>query len=179
MIRRPRRTGAAVVVALAVFALCLVTVISLIQKLTGGKELVSYDSVATRLHDIGWSDPIVAAVGAAVIVLGLLLLALALLPGRPVVLPLADLDGSAAGVTRRSVRAALTRELDGLPGVDARRIRVGRRTIRVAATSVPAPGEIPPESVVGESISNALQRIGLSGASVRTRVRELRKEGRR
>ncbi|WP_051178769.1 DUF6286 domain-containing protein [Nocardia concava] len=134
MIRRPRRSVPAVVVALAVFALCLVTVISLIQRLTGGRELVSYDALAIRLHDIEWTDAIVAVVGVVAMALGLLLLVAALLPGRPVVVPLADLDGSAAGVTRRSVRSALAREVDALPGVAAHRIKVGRGKIRVAAT---------------------------------------------
>lgn len=163
MIRRPRRAVPAVLVALALFAVCLLTVISLIQKLAGDRQLVSYESVATRLHDTGWTDGVVLAVGVAAIVLGLALLVLALLPGRPVAIPLADLDGTAASVTRRSMRAALTREVNALPGIDVRRVGLGCKKIRVTATSAhptvaagPASGG--DHSLPGESAS-AQRRI--------------------
>ncbi|MEC3953573.1 DUF6286 domain-containing protein [Nocardia sp. CDC153] len=172
MIRRPRRTAPAVVVALAVFALCLVTVISLIQKLTGGRELVSYDSVATRLHGIEWNDAIVPVVGAVVIVLGLLLLGAALLPGRPVVMPLAEVDGSAAGVTRRSVRSTLAREVNGLPGVAARRIRVGRGKIRVSATHADlgpvAADPVPAASGTEDAAAQPLSALAPGGVDARS-----------
>ncbi|MFI1912420.1 DUF6286 domain-containing protein [Nocardia sp. NPDC020380] len=185
MIRRPRRAVPAVLVAVALFAVCLLTVISLIQKLTGDRQLVSYDSVATRLHDTWWTDGAVLAAGVVAIVVGLILLVLALLPGRPVVVPLAELDGTAAGVTRRSVRSTLVHEVNALPGIDSRRIRLGRKNIRVKATSVhptiaveSTTAEVrSAEVVVGEAVSQALARIGVAGPEVRTRVRAVRKGG--
>ncbi|MFJ4655691.1 DUF6286 domain-containing protein [Nocardia sp. NPDC088792] len=157
MIRRPRRAVPALLVALALFAVCILTAISLIQKLTGDRQLVSYDSVATRLHDTGWTDGVVLAVGVAAIVLGLILLVLALLPGRPVAIPLADLDGTAASVTRRSMRSMLAREVNALPGIDARRVGLGRKNIRVTATSVhpavAAAGPGPSDGPVGSEVS--------------------------
>ncbi|WP_405493272.1 DUF6286 domain-containing protein [Nocardia sp. NBC_00511] len=136
MIRRPRRVWPAVLAALVIFALCLVAAISLIQKLTGGNQLVSYDSVATRLHGIYWTDPVVLTAGIVALVLGLFLLGLAVLPGRPVLLPLGEIAGSTAGVARRSVRSALAREVNALPGIDAGRIALSRKKIRLKATSV-------------------------------------------
>lgn len=192
MIRRPRRVWPAALVALAVFALCLVAAISLIQKLTGGNELVSYDSVATRLHGIYWTDPVVLTIGIVALVLGAFLLALAVLPGRPVLLPLSEMDGSTAGVARRSVRSTLAREVNTLPGIDAGRIALSRKRIRLKATSAhptdiappaadenspaPDPSGRDPESAVRNSISRTLSRIGLAEPPVRTRIHEARKE---
>ncbi|MBL1076418.1 hypothetical protein JK358_18635 [Nocardia sp. 2] len=104
MIRRPRRVGTATALAAALLALSVATIVSLVQRLSGARQFVSYDTVATRLHDIHWGDTVVLTAGIIVAALGLLLLALALTPGRAVVVPLEPMDGSDAGIDRRSLR---------------------------------------------------------------------------
>lgn len=106
MIRRPRRVVPAVLIALAALTLCVVVTVSLVGRLLGRTEVVSYDSIAQRMHDTHWGDGVVLDAGVAAAVLGLILLLLAVLPGRPVVVALDDVDGSAAGMSRRSLRAA-------------------------------------------------------------------------
>ncbi|WP_405138615.1 DUF6286 domain-containing protein [Nocardia sp. NBC_01388] len=171
MIRRPRRVGPAVVVALALLALCVVTAVSLIGRLLGRSEVVSYDSVAHRLHDTHWSDGLVLGVGVAAAVAGVLLLALALLPGRPVVVALDEVDGSSAGVSRRSLRAALRRAAGAVHGVDSARVRVGSKKILVSART----GRIGSDEVDGavrDAVTGTLERIAPARpATVRTRLR--------
>src|SRR5205085_367138 len=106
-----------------------------------------------------------------------------------------------------SVRSSLVREVEGLPGVAARRIKVGRGKIRVSATHAhPALPDDPgaslsalepdgggdragtgshdsargsaDDAVVG-AVSRVLERIGMADSRVRTRVREARRGARR
>ncbi|MCU1640779.1 MAG: hypothetical protein JWN03_1054 [Nocardia sp.] len=175
MIRRPRRVGPAVVVALAVLALCVLTAVSLIGRLLGRSEVVSYDSIAHRLHDTRWSDGLVLGAGVAVVVVGAVLLVLALLPGRPVVVALDEVDGSSAGVSRRSLRAALRREAGAVHGVDSARVRLGSKKILVSArTGRTGSSEV--DGAVQEAVTRMLERIAPARpATVRTRLRSTSK----
>ncbi|WP_280370721.1 DUF6286 domain-containing protein [Nocardia wallacei] len=173
MRRRPRRVIPAVVVALALVAVCVLVAVSAIQKLSDTKELVSYDSVATRLHDTTWGSAWVLGGGITIAVLGLLLLAVALWPGRPVVLPLESAEGVDAGITRRSLRAAVRDATDSVDGLESSRVRLGRKKIRVKARTRR------PESEVGSAVRAAIdERLALVGPrtphTVRTRVRTVR-----
>ncbi|WP_024799564.1 DUF6286 domain-containing protein [Nocardia sp. BMG51109] len=131
MRRRPSRAAPAGLVALAVLAVCVVVVLSLVQRLTGAKELVSYDAVANRLSEMDWGDARVTGFGVAAILAGLVLLGLAVLPGRPVVVPLAATDEISAGVVRRTLRDALRAAATSVPGVHSARIRLRRKTVRL------------------------------------------------
>ncbi|MFF2083779.1 DUF6286 domain-containing protein [Nocardia sp. NPDC058176] len=132
MTRRPRRVVPAVVVAVLLCATAVLVVVSLIQRLTGTRELISYDSVATRLHDTAWGSGWVLGVGIAVAVLGLALLAVAALPGKPVVLALEAGDGMDAGIARRSLRHALADATGGVDGLDKTRVKLRRKKIHVS-----------------------------------------------
>lgn len=159
MIRRPRRVGAAILVAVALLALCVAVVVALVQRLSGSREFVSYDSIATRAHDTAWGDPVVLLVGVAVALIGLVLLALAITPGRATVLPLEPLEGSDAGIERRSLRAALRRSALGVGGIDSARVRLRGRTIRVSANSDRVDIRELPETVRA-AVAHTLERIG-------------------
>ncbi|WP_024799567.1 DUF6286 domain-containing protein [Nocardia sp. BMG51109] len=141
MKRRPRRVIPAVVVALVLVAACVVVAVSVVQKLSGTRELVSYDDVAGRLHDTTWGSGWVLGGGIAVMVIGVLLLAVALMPGRPVVLPLESEDGVHAGITRRSLRAAVRDAADSVPGLESARVRLGSKKIRVKGRTHEAAAE--------------------------------------
>jgi len=152
VIRRPRRVVPATAIALAIVALCVVVSVSLIQKLSGTKELVSYRSVAGWLHERTWSDGLIFGIGIAAAALGLVLVMVALVPGRAVVVPLESGDQADVGIARRSLRGAVRAAADSVDGVDSSRVRVGRRKIRVRARgSHGAAGDI------GDSLNTAVQ----------------------
>ncbi|UGT41670.1 DUF6286 domain-containing protein [Nocardia yamanashiensis] len=175
MIRRSRRAGVATVVALALVALCVAVIVSLAQRLSGNREFVSYDSLAARLHGTEWGDPLVFGVGAAVALLGLALLVAAVLPGRAVVVPLRPLDGDAAGIERRSLRSALRRSADAVPGVSAARIKLRGKAVSVSAASDRTDVRELPDTV-HRAVTAAFERIGTDTApAVRTRVRPARR----
>ncbi|MFI6869482.1 DUF6286 domain-containing protein [Nocardia sp. NPDC050406] len=159
MIRRPRRVVTAALVAIALLALCVAVAVALIQRLAGAREFVSYDSVATRLHDTTWGDPLVLAVGIGVALLGAVLVASALVPGRATVIPLEPVDGSAAGIERRSLRTALRRSALGVGGIDSARVRLRGKTIRVSANSDRVDIHDLPETVRA-AVADTLDRIG-------------------
>ncbi|MEV6221197.1 DUF6286 domain-containing protein [Nocardia fluminea] len=131
MTRRPRRVVPAVIVALLLVAAAVLVAVSLIQRLTGTREWVSYDSVAARLHDTSWGSAWVLSAGIVVVVLGLALLAAAALPGKPVLLALEPGDGDEAGIARRSLRHALADAADGVDGLEKTRVRLRRSKIHV------------------------------------------------
>ncbi|WP_067828863.1 DUF6286 domain-containing protein [Nocardia inohanensis] len=178
MIRRPRRTGTAAVVAVALLALCVAVIVSLVQRLSRHREFVSYDSVATRLHDTDWGDPVVFAVGAGTALLGLALLVAAVTPGRATVLPLRPLaEGGEAGIERRSLRAALRRSATTVPGVSSARIKLRGKAVRVSAASDRVDvRELP--GTVHQAVTEAFERIGTDTAPrVRTRLRPAKTGG--
>ncbi len=131
MRRRSRRVIPAVLVALTLLAVSVAVAVSLIQRISGAKEFISYDTVATRLHDLTWASGWVLGVGIAAVALGLLLFGIALWPGRAVVVPLAAEDAVSAGIARRSLRGAVDDAAAAVTGVESSRVRLGRKKIRI------------------------------------------------
>ncbi|WP_330179762.1 DUF6286 domain-containing protein [Nocardia sp. NBC_01503] len=175
MIRRPRRVVPAVLLALTVLALCVVAVISLTGRLVGRSELVSYDALAGRLHGAHWSDGIVLGAGMAIAAAGLVLLLIAVLPGRPVVVALDELGDSPAGIARRSLRADLRRAAVSVHGVESPRVRLGDKKIRVSARTGRAE-TAGLDTAMREAVTGALDRIAPARrATVRTRLRSHRR----
>ncbi|MFI9408186.1 DUF6286 domain-containing protein [Nocardia sp. NPDC052316] len=159
MIRRSRRAGPAIVVAVLLLAGCVAVTVSLIQRLVGAHEFVSYDSVAADLHGMQWHDLPVLGVGIAAMVFGFVLLALALWPGRAAVLPLAADDGISAGVTRGGLRTALRSAAGTVDGVSSARIKLRRKAVKVAARTDRAGSEGLPEEIC-ERLTRRVQEIG-------------------
>ncbi|MFI6046779.1 DUF6286 domain-containing protein [Nocardia sp. NPDC051321] len=159
MIRRPRRAGPAIVLAVLLLAICVAVAVSLIQRLVGAHQFLSYDSVATDLHGMTWHDLPVLAVGIGAIVFGFGLLALALWPGRPAVLPLGTDDGMSAGVTRGGLRAALRSTAASVDGVSSARIRLRRKGVKVSAHTDRVGAEGLPEQIC-ETLTRRVQEIG-------------------
>ncbi|WP_327151015.1 DUF6286 domain-containing protein [Nocardia sp. NBC_01329] len=94
---------------------------------------MSYDSVAQRLHDTAWDDPVVLVVGIVASVTGILLLLAAALPGRARVLPLSGGDGIDAGIRRRDLHAVLATAATDVDGVTRARTGTGRDTVKITA----------------------------------------------
>ncbi|WP_116050163.1 DUF6286 domain-containing protein [Amycolatopsis palatopharyngis] len=144
MIRRPRRSVPAIAVSLILLGVCALVATSAIQLLLGEQPLLSYDKAANSLHELAWNEIPVAIAGGTVAALGLVLVLFALLPGRPVVLPLADGDGSAvdSGTTRRGLRADLRSTAAAVDGVSGAKLRLrrGRASVRVTTNRTTSDG---------------------------------------
>jgi hypothetical protein len=132
MMRRPRRTIPAVVTALVLLSVCVLTAVSVIQLLAGSRPLISYAAIADLAHTTHW-DSVGVAIGAGgVMLIGLVLLLTAILPGRPTIVPLRATDtGSVidAGASRRSLRSTLRAAANAVDGVTATTLTLRRRTV--------------------------------------------------
>ncbi|MFE3443531.1 DUF6286 domain-containing protein [Nocardia sp. NPDC059180] len=133
MIRRPRRAWPAVAIAVVVLAACVAVTVSLVQRLTGTHEYLSYDSVAGEVHGITWNELPVLVGAIVALAIGVLLLVIALLPGRAKVLPLTGDDGIEAGVSRSGLRTLLCTSATGVDGVSSARVKVRRDVVTVIA----------------------------------------------
>lgn len=131
MRRRPRRAAPSTALALVLLALCIAVIWSVVQRLTGATEFIPYDSVVARLHATAWGDRRVLIAGVAAVLAGLVLLALAMLPGRAVVVPLSGSENFAAGVHRRGLRGSLRDAAQSVEGVRSARVRLRRNRVRV------------------------------------------------
>jgi hypothetical protein len=149
---------------------------SAIQLLLGVPPLLSYDSAARTLHELTWNELPVAIGGGVLAVLGLVLLLLAVLPGRPVVLPLAGEEGSTldSGANRRSLRGDLRSTAASVDGVSGAKLRLrrGRARVRVITNRTNSDG-------LADSVRAAVeQRLDELTPARRPRVR-VRVSGRR
>lgn len=134
MIRRPRRTVPATIVSLILLAVSLGVAISCIQLIAGSPPLIPFATLGEIGRDATWNDPAVLAGGAALAVIGLVLLACAVLPGTPQVLALAqDNEHTDAGVDRHSLARDLTTRARRADGITSARVKVGRRVVKVVA----------------------------------------------
>jgi hypothetical protein len=134
MIRRPRRTVPATIVGLTLLVAAVVVAISCIQLIAGSTPLVAFSTLAELGRATTWNGPRVLAAGGILSLVGLVLLACGLLPGRPQVLALAPGDDhTAAGISRRSLAGDLTSHARRADGITDARVRVGARTVTVNA----------------------------------------------
>ncbi|WP_395727815.1 DUF6286 domain-containing protein [Nakamurella sp.] len=108
---RGRRTVAAVVVAVLLFLLAGFAVWQAVLLQLGRRpEPLDSASISAWLNTTPWSEPVIIAIGAVISLLGLWLIALALIPPRPTML---DLREKHPDVITRIRPADLRRALDG------------------------------------------------------------------
>lgn len=130
MKRRPRRSTPAVLTALVLLAACALVAVVAIQMIIGEPELVDYRSIASTLHGMRWNELGTALAGGVLALAGLLMLLAAILPGAPTVLPLSgDASGMDSGATRRGLRSTLRAAASTVDGVNATKLRLGRRKV--------------------------------------------------
>ncbi|MEV0248964.1 DUF6286 domain-containing protein [Nocardia sp. NPDC050712] len=178
MTRGPRRVIPAIIVAILLCAAAVSVAVSLIQLLTGRREWVSYDSIATRLHDTTWGSGWVLAAGVAVTVLGLILLTVAALPGKPVVLALEAGDGIDAGIARGSLRYALAEAAHRVDSLDRPRVTLRNKKIHVKGRTRNAVEQTTQD--VGVALAERLDRIKPATVPrLRTSLRTIDQEGAR
>jgi hypothetical protein len=177
VIRRPRRTTPAVIVALLVLAGCVLVAVCCLQALSGHRPVVSWDQVTDLGRRLHWHDAAVLAAGGVAAGLGLIVLVCALLPGRPTVLPLDPVTESSDGVASRGLRHALSRSAtsaDGVTGADLR-LRPRRVAVRVDTPHAEAGEMRDIRDRVSTAVSGALDRLALADRPrVRVRVRTRR-----
>lgn len=173
MRRLPRRTIPAAVTALVLLGACVLTTISVIQLLADQRPLISYAAIAEWAHTTRWDSLAVAAGAALVMLIGLILLITAVLPGRPTVIPLQDKDTEAVldtGASRRSLRGTLHAAANAVDGVTATTLRLRGKTVtavvRTHRTTREGLGE-----AVRAAISHRLDQISpATRPAVRVRV---------
>ncbi|GLZ48920.1 hypothetical protein Acsp06_51050 [Actinomycetospora sp. NBRC 106375] len=149
MIRRPRRSIPATIVALLLLAMCVLVVLCCVQALLGQTPLISFTQLLAVGSGQSWDSAVVVTLAVATAVLGLVLLVAAIRPGNPTVMPLVPLSydgatGSDAGVRRHSLVRDLTTTAEAVPGVTKATVDAGRRRI-VATVAVAAadPAAVP------------------------------------
>ncbi|SDK14300.1 DUF6286 domain-containing protein [Nonomuraea jiangxiensis] len=130
---RPYRRIPAVVVAVLLTLLGLLVAAETISTLVGRPLfVVPYDRLLAWASTTPWANPLVALVSAIVALVGLALLATALVPGRPTMMPVRSRDPDlAVGLRPRSVTRTLAHAAEEVPGVRSARVRMRRHTVTV------------------------------------------------
>lgn len=126
MKRRPRRSIPATLTALVVLAAVSLTAVVTIQLIIGERPWIDYATVAGALHGTRWNELPLALGGALFVLLGLLLLFAAILPGRLTVLPL---RAENSGAARHSYQSTLRSAATSVDGVSRAKLTVRRRRI--------------------------------------------------
>jgi hypothetical protein len=134
---RPRRALPAAVTAAVLAIVAIFVLVEVIAALLHRPAVVLPVAWLARLgRDLSWDHPITLAVAAAVTASGLLLLALALSPGRPPAIPLNDNDPDVLmGVTPYALRRYAECAAGGVQGITRARVRVGRRRVWIEAVT--------------------------------------------
>ncbi|MFF3666851.1 DUF6286 domain-containing protein [Microtetraspora malaysiensis] len=116
-----------------------------------------------RLLSITLGDPVVRSVASAMVVLGALLVALALTPGRPRLVAVETTDPHLViGLTRSGLRRTLVSAARGVEGVEAARVRIHPRRIEVTVvTRTQGTGEL--LRAVGTAVGDRLAGLGVQG----------------
>jgi len=157
---RGRRTVSAVVVALLLLVLGALVAWQAILVQTGRQPYgVDASAVAERLHRTPWTDTAVISGAAVAIVLGLGLLALALLPSRRRYLQLRESDPVlVTGITPANLRRALSGAAQRVNGINAAETELRGSTATTVITSSLSMTERLP-AAADEAITVRLQQL--------------------
>jgi hypothetical protein len=133
----PRRVLPSVVTAALLAAAAIILTVEVVGALVGRPPGVLPVVDLARLgRSLRWDDVLVLAVASLLAALGLLLLLLALRPGRLRAIPLRSDDANMVlGIARPDLRRYVARAAEDVDGVDRARVRVRGRRIRVRAVS--------------------------------------------
>ena len=134
---RPRRTIPGVLVAAV---LATAGILGAIQAVSAaiGRPLwqVPHRDLAAPLQHAHWADTATLAIAAGATFIGLVLILIGVIPGRPRAIALASGDKSVViGVPRRSLRRSLAWLAEEVTGIRSAKVRAGRRTVTVRATT--------------------------------------------
>jgi Family of unknown function (DUF6286) len=164
VIRRPRRTLPATIVALVLLAVCVLVVVAVAQALLGQTPFLSLDQLLAVTAGQHWNSAATVAAAVVLAVIGLVLLAAAIRPGRPTVLPLAPQEvegrpGADAGVRRATLAKDLTTTVEAVAGVTRAEVTARRRRVTASVEVAAAePAAVPDQ--VRERLEARLSEIG-------------------
>ena len=97
---------------------------------------VPHRDFAGPLQSAHWAGTGTLAVAGAAAFIGLVLILIGVIPGPPRAIALASGDESVVvGVPRRSLRRSLAWLAADVPGIDSAKVRAGRRSVKVRATT--------------------------------------------
>lgn len=134
--RKPRRTGPAVAVALVLFILAAFVVVAAMSRLVSGRWPGPVQLALGRLEGPVWTSPLGWGLGAGVAGLGLVLITVALAPGRVGTVSMgngetpAHLRAGAAYMTKEGLARLVARRLTDLDGVDQAAVSMPGRRLR-------------------------------------------------
>lgn len=174
--RRPSRGVPATLVALVVLAVAVAATTAAVTRLASGSWPGWAADPARSVAQQSWGAAPVLAAAVVGVVLGLVLLLAALLPGRrtgvPVDLTVTSAEQSEVVITQRGVArlaAAAADEVDGVESVD---VSVSARLVRVEVVTASRSDVESVRSAVQSSVEDRLDVLG-SGpvCEVQTRVR--------
>jgi Family of unknown function (DUF6286) len=133
----PRRVVPSVVTAALLAAAAILLAAEVVGGLVGRPPGVLPVAQLARLgRNLRWDDVLVLAVASFLAALGLLLLLLALRPGRLRAIPLRSEDPYVVlGIARPDLRRYLAWSAESVDGVDRARVKVRRHRVRVSAVS--------------------------------------------
>ncbi|MBE1566299.1 DUF6286 domain-containing protein [Nonomuraea africana] len=134
---KPARTPAGVAVAATVAAALSLTAAEVVAALLGGRlGVMPINKVASLAADTRWSHPTLLSGALVAGALGLVLLGLAVLPGRARLVALETSDPRLViGITKSGLRRTLRTVAEDVDGVQSVRVRLRRRLIEVTVIS--------------------------------------------
>lgn len=134
---RGRRTAVSVVVAVvATLAAAATGYVAVLKALRRNLNGVDLSGTVDGLRATAWSASGVLVAGIVTAAVGLLLLAVAVVPSRRRLVELTDGDGrTATGLKRRSLRRTVVASAVHIDGISAATARIGRRRIQLSLTS--------------------------------------------
>jgi uncharacterized protein DUF6286 len=174
---RSRRTIPAIITALVLAALAILAAVEVISRLVDQPaRVLPVDRLVELGRDNQWDDPLALVVSGSLAAVGLLLLLIAVLPGRSPVVPLAVAAPElVAGITRRALRRDAAAAAHDVAGVTRAAAKLSGRRLRVRVeTLLRDPGDL------AERVQQAVAaRLDLLAPvrPVRVRVAVRRKKG--
>lgn len=176
---RPRRMVPATIIAAVIFVAAALTAAGIVAALVGRPiALLHAEAIGSWLSRTQWNAPVALAIGAVLAVLGLILIALALVPGRPRVVGLGTgRPDVLMGLTRRGLRHVAATAAGDVDGAERARAKARGRRVRVKVTT---PLRDRAEATAVEerarvAVTEALDRLDLTRpVTVKVRVRRSR-----
>ncbi|MEU8036107.1 DUF6286 domain-containing protein [Streptosporangium sp. NPDC049078] len=134
---RPRRVLPSVITAVLMTVIGLLLALEVVSALLGRPlRLVPYDRILAWATSTPWSDPRMMAGAGLVGLLGLLLVLLAIIPGRPTLIPVRTGDKDLViGMQRRGFARSLAHAAEQVQGIEHARVRLHGKAVHVAADS--------------------------------------------
>lgn len=162
----------ATVLAIALLAGAVLAVIEIVLSAMGRPPLlVPHARWADWLQAQTWNSAISYVILAGLVVVGLVLLVLAVRPGKPATLSLpSQQHGVRVEASRRSVERSLSSVASRVTGVSGASASAGRRAVRVdASTTTRAEPQL--QGQVTEAVDARLQALGLDRMRSRIHVK--------